>query len=134
MIYEQRLTIPKLTTQDYPEVSVMVVHPGIVRKVSIEFPPGCCGLAHLQIWYWGRCIWPSSPNTDFASDTHPLDFGESIEIIDPPYEFWIVGWNEDDSYDHTPRVRIEITAPETSIEDVLVSMFGAPVSPSAEEE
>src|SRR5574341_393433 len=118
MIYETRLTIPKNTPATSPQTAVIPVHPGIVKRLEIVFPAGCVGLVHLQVFYWEHQIWPSNPDADFSGDDAHLEFEEDLEIVDLPFEFRVEGWNLDDTYEHTPIVRVLIIPFERDIRNL----------------
>lgn len=132
MIYEKRLTIPKNTPQASPVTTTLPIHPGIVERVSVSWPPGPSGLAHVQIWYWERQLWPANPDSDFYGDDEVIDFPEDLEIVDPPFEFTIKGWNLDDTYPHTPIIRLQITPRDKNIRSIFQNLLlGAtgPITP-----
>jgi len=119
MFYEQRITIPPNTTETSPTTEVLNVHPGILKRVQVRFPPGCCGLAHLQVKYLDRTIYPANINSDISGDGEPIEFEEDIILNDVPFEFTLVGWNEDDTYSHTIIVRMQILSEEQDIATML---------------
>jgi len=108
MIYEKRLMIPRLTPKEIPATVEIEIHPGTLRRVEISFPPGPAGLAHLQIKHWERVLYPANPDSDFSGDDIQLVFVDDYEVIDPPFMFTLIGWNEDDTYPHTVTVRLQI--------------------------
>jgi hypothetical protein len=124
MNYEQRLTIPKNTPRSAPAETTLYAHPGVLQRVSVYFPPGPSGLAHVSIWYWERQLWPANPDSDFIGDDLLIDLPEDLELVDPPFEFVIRGWNEDDTYPHTPIVRLQIVPfdrSQTALLEMLVA-------------
>ncbi len=129
MIYEKRLTIPKLTLQSAPVSETVEIHPGIVKQVEVYFPPGCAALAHIQIFYWGRQFWPTNPNSDFTGDGTLLSFPEDLVITDPPFELEIKGWNDDDTYSHTPIIRFQMQSEKLTAVDLLKLLTLGPQGP-----
>ncbi len=129
MIYEKRLTIPKLTLEAAPASETLEIHPGIIKQVSIYFPPGCAALAHVQMFYWERQFWPTNPNSDFTGDGILLSFPEDLKIVDPPYDIVIKGWNDDDTYPHTPIVRFQVQSEKTTVVDLLKILTLGPQGP-----
>jgi len=123
MIYETHLTIPKNTPITVPVTASMPVHPGIVKQVSVFFPAGCCGLARVYIKWWERQVWPSNPDSYFMGDGQNLIFPEDIELVDPPFEFVLVGWNLDDTFSHTVTLRIAITPVDTTMTQLLQGLL-----------
>lgn len=121
MIYEKRLTIPKNTLASAQVSTTFPIHPGVIHQVSVFFPPGTAALAHLTIWLWQRQLWPANPDGDFTGDGELLTFPENLEIVDPPFELTLQGYNLDDTYPHTPIVRVQIDP----FEKDLLTMLGA---------
>lgn len=108
MFYDYSLTIPANTTEASPtEQEINLTH-GVIHRLEVEFPPGCAGLAHLVIDRFGHQLWPTNPESSFASDAHIIGFNEYHELFESPYELRLRGWNEDDSYPHEITVRIGI--------------------------
>lgn len=129
MIYETRLTIPKNTPAAAPESAVMPVHPGLLKRVEIVFPAGCVGLVHLRIFYWEHQIYPSNPDSDFSGDDAHLEFDEDMELTGLPFEFRIEGWNLDDTYEHTPIVRMLILPFDRDIRNLFAVFATGPTGP-----
>lgn len=121
MIYEQSLTIPKLTPRSAPVSIDIPVDPGTVKQVEVFFPPGCAGLAHVVLWYWQRQVWPGNPDGYFTGDGLSLVFPEDIQVGGDPHIFTVRGWNDDDTFDHTPIVRLTVVPASRD----LVSLFQA---------
>ena len=129
MIYEKRLLIPKLTLESAPVSTTVEIHPGIVKQVQVYFPPGVAALAHVQIFYWERQFWPTNPNSSFTGDNTLLSFPEDLVIVDPPFELEIRGWNNDDTYPHTPIIRFQMQAEKLTAVDLLKLLTLGPVGP-----
>lgn len=129
MIYEKRLTIPKLTPESAKVETTCEIHPGTVKHVEVYFPPGVAALAHIQIFYWERQIWPTNPNSDFTGDDTLLSFPENLIITEAPFEFVIQGWNDDDTYPHTAIMRFQIDAETASVQDLLKMLTLGPRGP-----
>ncbi len=129
MIYELPIPIPKNTPVSSPAEVVLPIHPGHLTQVSVYFPPGPSGLAHVTIWYWERQFWPSNPDSDFTGDDLLITFPEDLDLIDPPFEFVIKGWNEDDTFQHSPIIRLQVTPFGRSVQDVLRALTTGPAGP-----
>jgi len=123
MIYEKRITIPANTPQTAPTLERFRVHPGTLEQVEIEFPTGCAGLVHVQILYQDVQTWPSSLDQDFSGNGSYLVFKETLEVVKAPFEFTIRGWNEDDTYSHTPIIRLQITPFGKTFFERMLRMF-----------
>jgi len=122
MIYETRLTIPRNTPPQAPASVVLPVHPGIVRQVEVAFPSGCVGLVYARVTYWERVIWPANPDGAFSGDGVNLVWPEDLELIEPPFEFELQGWNLDDTFEHTVTLRIQIVPVEKDIRRLIAAL------------
>lgn len=112
MFYTISLPLPANTLKTAPvEVEARLTY-GIIHQVEIEFPAGCAGLAHVAIDRFEHQVWPTNPDGSFASDDWVVTFDDRFELLDRPYIITLRGWNEDDTYDHTPIVRLGILLPE----------------------
>lgn len=129
MIYETRCTTPLNTPLEDPLLTVLPVHPGRLQSVSIEFPLGCCGLTGVAIDYWSHQFYPANPDSWFTGDGAVLAFPEDLELVDPPYEFTIRTYNLDDTYPHSPVVRVQIAPFGQTVLDVLKLLAMGPTGP-----
>lgn len=128
MFYSYELAIPPNTLEGLPTELECNIAPGIVTRVIITFPTGCAKLAHVKIMRSYHQVWPSNPDGDFTADGEVLDFAEQYDVTDQPLTFKLVGWNDDDTYEHTIGVRLLIEAnPEPaqpSMTSVIRNAFG----------
>ena len=108
MYYDVSFTIPANTAKASPEdLEVKLTH-GVVHRVEIGFPSGCAGLAHLQIRRGGHQVWPTNPQGSFNTDDYTIPIDDYYELFEEPYILTLVGWNLDDTYDHTLEIRFGI--------------------------
>lgn len=114
MIYELRLTVPKNTTKAAPVEGTLKVHPGVATRVRVLWPRRTAQLGHAQILYHGVNIWPPYDDQNITGDGAPVEWNEEYEIRDPPYEFTIRAWNDDDTYAHTLTIGIVVLPIETT--------------------
>jgi len=106
MIYVTTVSIAPSTSRAAPETKTIELVPGTIRHVEVEFPDGCAGLAHCQIWRWGHQLWPSNPGASFASNAYVVSWDEDFSLKDWPHDLRVEAWNLDDTYSHTLRVRV----------------------------
>lgn len=112
MYYDVSFTIPANTAKASPtELDVKLTY-GVVHRVEIGFPSGCAGLAHLQIRRGGHQVWPTNPQGSFNTDGYTIPINDYYELFEEPYILTLVGWNLDDTYDHTLEVRFGVLPPE----------------------
>ncbi len=108
MFYSLAITIPANTLAAKPLEQELRMGPGVIHRVSVGFPGGCVGLAHLQILQHDHQLWPTNPDASLASDDHQLEWDDYWELADVPYSLTLRAWNLDDTYDHTVTVRIGV--------------------------
>lgn len=84
---------------------------GKITEVSIAFPPGPDGLAHIAISQGLHQLWPTNPEADFATSEETIIFAEDIDIGVDTSALTAYTWNYDDTYDHTITVRIVVATP-----------------------
>lgn len=129
MFYSFDLTIPPNTPAAYPVGMACVVSSGVVNRVMVVFPTGCATLAHVRVLRSSHQLWPSNLDGSFASDGEFLDFDEDYPVSDLPFEFTLLGWNDDDTYSHTVTLRLGIVAapppPVPGLAERVRALFGA---------
>jgi hypothetical protein len=101
MLFQASITIPKNTLKADPAEVMLPIAMGVINKIMVRPRPGHASLAHCVILYHEHQIAPSVEDMDFSGDTFPIDWEEQYPVDQPPYELKILGWNEDDTYEHT---------------------------------
>lgn len=108
MYYDVSFTIPANTAKAAPlEQQVKLCH-GVIHRVEIGFPSGCAGLVHLQVRHGLYQVWPTNAQGSFNTDDYTIPIDDYFELFEEPYILTLVGWNLDDTYDHTLEVRFGI--------------------------
>jgi hypothetical protein len=132
VFYDFSFTIPANTPANTPEELACKLTNGIIHRVEIGFPKGCAGLVSLAIRRGLHQVWPTNPDGAFNTDNFTILINEHYPLLEVPYILTLVGWNLDDTYDHTLEVRFgilseEIIMPEaipTSAFKKLLKFFG----------
>lgn len=114
MFYEKDLPLPANTPRSAPVDVDLSVHPGTVERIAVQFPKGCAGIVHVQIFHWERQVWPNNPSGSFRGNDTVIEFTEDYRLSDFPFVLTLRGWNDDDTYLHTPIVRVQIRPLENS--------------------
>jgi len=129
MLFEQTITILKDTTQANPKIEIIKIAHGIITKIIVLPRAGHRCLAHLVILHHEHQIAPSTENMDLHGDFFPIQWDEYYESYQPPYELKLVGWNEDDTYQHMFTVYVAVLPRKAIVAlamiDTLKSFFGA---------
>lgn len=108
MIFETTITIVASTTQGSPKTEILGIAKGVITKFMVRPRPGHVDLAHCVIKYHEHQIAPTTDNMDLHGDVDPIDWEDHIEVLQPPFELKIVGWNDDDTYDHIFTIYVVI--------------------------
>lgn len=108
MDYVLAPTIPANTPETDPLKTEIMVAAGTLSEVAIYFPWGCAGLAHVQIWHNERQIFPTNLGASYHGNDLLIEFNENYPLPDSTNKIMLVEWNEDDTYDHTPIVRLTV--------------------------
>lgn len=106
MIYTSSITTSKGGSEGQAESTLLSVCPGLLWLLEVDFPPGCCGLAHVQLFDGLYQVFPATPGESFHGDNVTLSFQDLYYKSGGPYELVIRTWNEDESWDHDLQVRI----------------------------
>lgn len=112
MIYVKSITAAVGRNISNPVVEVLSVCKGLVYRVEFDFPPGCCGLLHVRVFDGSYQVYPTSRDDSFHGDASVIAFDDCYLKNIPPWEFRIVVWNNDDTWDHTIQVRVGIASSE----------------------
>jgi len=84
---------------------------GVITEVEIRFPPRCVGLAKVKILERRHQLWPANLDEWFYGDDETIKWDEYHELFVMPSIFTLLGYNDDDTYPHTPIIRFEILHP-----------------------
>lgn len=111
--------IPKNTTQTNYLSYTLILPISQSERLWIGFPEGCKGLVGLQLWRGPEQIFPLPAGVWFRSDGVVVSFRFSHVIDKEPYNIEIRGYNEDDTYQHTPWIGLELHGLERDIPPAL---------------
>ena len=97
------------TTKAAPLVTQLLVEPGTIIRVAVQFPRFCGGLAHAQILRGGLVVWPTNAEQDLASDGIVIEWADDYPV--PQVESWSLRtWNDDDTYPHVITAWLNLRA------------------------
>lgn len=106
MIYTATITTEANTAEASAVETVLSVTKGLVWRVEIEFPAGCCGLMRLQIYDGSYQLLPSTPREFMRGDGVVVGFDDLYLKDAAPFVFKIRTWNLDTVWPHTVQVRV----------------------------
>ena len=127
MYYDFDFTVTKQTSESSKVEQFVTLAPGVIKEIVIQSSRSFAALVHFQIFKSIFQLWPSNPDGAFLLTGETIASSEEYEMEGPPWELTLVGWNEDDRFDHTLHVRFSVLptkGPWTSA--LLEALFGTP--------
>jgi len=112
MFYEYNITYPPNTPKENEQVNILRLTRGIVKRVELVFPRGCAGLVGVRIFRGSVQVIPLNFPAWIDTDGETVRINSDIDLRVNPYELEVRGYNIDDTYPHTIRVRVEMGLPE----------------------
>jgi hypothetical protein len=107
-VYSAPLRIPAQTPITDPVRQFVQMEPGRVIRMTILFPWGHAGLTGLQIWKEGAQIAPLPDGAWLIGNDVVYDFPFNIFLDTDPPGLMLVGYNEDEYFDHTIYVSFHL--------------------------
>lgn len=108
MNYVAEVHVPANTPIDAPVEMELWLAEGVITRVEMEFEKWCANLLHIAIFRFEQQIYPSTPAEWYDSDGETVEFGDYFEVFEEPHFVKLRGWNEDDTYEWTCRVRLTV--------------------------
>lgn len=112
MFFEYDITYPPNTPKENERVNILRLTRGIVKRVELVFPRGVAALTGVRIFRGPVQIIPLNYPAWIETDGETVRINTNIDLTVNPYELEVRGYNIDDTYPHTIRVRIEMELPE----------------------
>jgi len=106
MIYSSTITTDAGTAEGAKPDVTLVVTSGLIWLFEVDFPPGCCGLQHVQLFDGSYQVLPATIGESLHGDSVTMRFDDLYFKQAAPFELKIRTWNLDDTWDHTIQVRI----------------------------
>ena len=94
---------------------------GLITRVEVGFPRGCCGLVRVQVHDKGWQIVPWTPGESLAWDGYVYQHDMQYPMVAEPYEVTVRTWSEDDVYTH--RIYVGICMIEGDVDDSLMRVL-----------
>lgn len=116
MFYEFDLTIPRNTPATAPVELEVTLDTGRIVAAEVQFRRGCFYLVHVAVRRERHQLHPTNTDGFITAEDARIAFQEDLNFTEPPYTLTLVGYNEDDSYDHTITFRFNLL-PATDVEE-----------------
>ena len=122
MIFTASITTDRNTSEANAKVTDLKVTKGLIWLVEVEFPAGCCGLCHLQIFDGNYQLFPSTPGNSIHSDGAVLSYDDLYLKNAAPFYLNFKTWNLDETWSHTLQIRIGIASTEAAMSRYMPSL------------
>ena len=110
MIYTTLITAAAKGTKKTAVRTTLKINKGLIWLMEVDFPPGCVGLTHVQIFDGKYQLLPASPDKDLSGDGQLLRYDDLYLKEAAPFELVVTTWNTDELWDHTIQVRIGVAS------------------------
>jgi len=105
-VYEAIVLAANISTNN-TEVDVKLTA-GIIKHVSILFPPGCARLVKCSIWNTAEQLLPSNPEAIYGEDAYAVEIDCYLPTWIYGNQFYILAWNIGTVYKHVVRVMFDV--------------------------
>lgn len=112
MIYSATITTDANTSEANAKETDVVVNKGLLWMIEFEFPAGCSGLVHAQIYDGLYQLFPATPGENMRGDGIFAKYEDLYFKNTAPFIFKIKTWNTDELYNHTIQVRFGFATTE----------------------
>lgn len=127
MFWAFDLVIPAATPATLPvELDVDLV-PGLLHRVEIQFPTGCRGHVHVQVYQEGHQLFPTNPDADFTTDGYTIAWNESHELVEGQAQLTLRGWSPQAAFPHTITFRFGVLEAARPVPPVFPPLEPVPV-------
>jgi len=112
MIYISTITTEANTAKSDAKQTIFEITSGLIWRIEVEFPAGCCGLIHVQIFDGLYQLFPATPGESLRGEGATSGYDDLYLKDAAPFELTVKTWNLDETYDHTIQVRIGMASYE----------------------
>jgi len=106
--YVLALTIPKQTAEASPVEERLEIEGAVLSEIHFLIPGGHHALARLALFYGIHQIFPYEVGTWLRGDDESFSVRLNWPLPEPKVTLTFKGWNEDDTYEHTFHLRLEV--------------------------
>jgi len=106
--YVFALTIPKDTAEAEAVEEELTVEGAVLSEIHFLIPGGHHALARLAVFYGIHQIFPYEAGTWLRGDDESFSVKLNWPLPEPKTTLTFKGWNEDDTYEHTFHLRLEV--------------------------
>ena len=110
MIYSASITTDAGTAEGSKADVFLGIIPGLIWMIEVDFPPGCCGLLHVQVFDGLYQVLPATVGESLHGDAVTQHYDDLYFKGAAPGELKIRTWNDDNTWPHTTQVRVGLAA------------------------
>lgn len=109
--------LPISGSENTPQKHTLKVPAGILDTIEVGFPLGCERLARLKIFYHTMQILPYNLDSSLGFDDYIIKVSMNLPLDTEPFELELLGWNEDDLFEHTLSIAVNVIETGKAKED-----------------
>ena len=110
MIYASSITTDAGTAEKAKADVTLKITSGLIWMLEVDFPPGCCGLLHVQVFDGSYQVLPASVGESMHSDAVNMRFDDLYFKQAAPFELKIRTWNLDETWGHSTQIRVGVAS------------------------
>jgi len=110
MIYSTSITTAAGGSEATATRTTVKITKGLIWLMEVDFPAGCVGLVHVQLFDGSYQLLPASPGKTLSGDGQLLRYDDSYLKEAAPFELSLKTWNTDELWDHSIQVRIGVAS------------------------
>jgi hypothetical protein len=99
--------LPANTIGNHIEVPIKL-SAGIIKHVSIIFPPGCVRQVFCTFWDGAEQLLPTNMDGTYNEDNYVVEIDCYIPTWLFGNDFWVLAWNVGCAYPHRIRVLVDV--------------------------
>jgi len=122
MIYSSTITTAANTAEKSIDDTSLIITSGLIWLLEVDFPSGCCGLQHVQIFDGSYQVLPASPGESLHGDNVTARFDDLYLKQAAPFELKIRTWNLDDTWQHTVNIRVGVASSRAEMSRYMPAM------------
>jgi hypothetical protein len=99
--------LPANTASNHVQQSIKL-GAGIIRHVTIIFPPGCVRLVRCTLWNKSVQVLPTNPEATYGAESYVVEADCYVSTEEYGNQFYFLAWTEGSAYAHTLTVMLDV--------------------------
>jgi hypothetical protein len=109
-VFSYKFTVPPNTNVSSLHEYRLPIYKCAITKTAIYFPWGGAGLCGIQVWYQDAQLIPFTRGEFLIGNDRLYTIEEIYNITAEPFELILKGYNDDDTFEHSPEFDFEVSA------------------------